>query len=78
MLWLLAMIAFVASVIGVLVGQTWWPVTMVIGAVLSIAAIVPWWTTVTPGARFGGMLVNLALLIALLPGWREQVIAFLG
>lgn len=77
LIWLAALLLFVASVIGVLTGQAWWPTTAIIGAVVSLVGILPFWRSVAPGARYGGVLFDLVILVALLPGWKDQVIAFL-
>jgi len=47
------------------------------GALMSLLAIIPWWNTVVPGAK-AGALFDLITLIALLPPWRERVMAYLG
>ena len=55
-------------------GLPWLPIG---GALVSLLAIIPWWNTVMPGAKAGG-LFDLITVIALLPPWREQVMAYLG
>ncbi len=77
LLWLLALVGFVAAVIILLSGQTWWHCVLVPAAFLSLIAILPWWNTVVPGARYGAVLMDLAILVALLPAWGEQVRAFM-
>jgi hypothetical protein len=44
---------------------------------MSLLAIIPWWNTVVPGAKVGA-LFDLITVIALLPPWREQLMAYLG
>jgi hypothetical protein len=74
---LAALVSLVAGGFGLATGQAWWPTVLVVGAVVSLAAIVPWWRAVPSGAQFGGVLADVIILVALLPGWKEQVIAFL-
>jgi hypothetical protein len=40
---------------------------------ISLLVIAPWWNTVPPGAAF-----DLLVLLALIPGWRQEVMARLG
>jgi hypothetical protein len=69
LLWLVAMIGFVGAGIGLFTHQEWWRVMTTAAAVISLVAILPWWNTVTPGARWGAILVDLILLVALAPTW---------
>ena len=68
----------VAAGIGALTGQPWWTTAAVLGAVLSLVLILPWWNTFAPASRLWAVLFDVVILAALLPGWKEQVIAFLG
>ena len=77
LVWLLALAGFLAATVGLLQGQAWWPTLAVLAALISIAVILPWWNTVTPGSKFGALAVDVLVLAALLPGWREQVMAVL-
>jgi hypothetical protein len=45
----------------------WWRTLAIIGSAVSIAAIVPWWNTVLPGAKAGVALDFAILLVILLP-----------
>ena len=65
-MWLLSVVGFIAAGAGVLLLQTWWPTLAIAAAACSIAAILPWWNTVPPGARFGAIfdvLIIAALVI---------------
>jgi hypothetical protein len=72
-LWLVAAIALAGSGFGVLFQQDWWPTLAIVGSLLSLAAIVPWWKTVPPGARIGAAF-DLLILIALLLPWNDQIV----
>ena len=76
-IWLVAAIALVGSGIALLTRQGWLPGLPIGGALMSLLAIISWWNTVVPGAK-AGALFDLITLIALLPPWREQVMAYLG
>jgi hypothetical protein len=54
-----------------------WPWLPVVGAAISLLVITPWWNTVPPGAK-AGVVFDLIILLALLPGWRGPVMALLG
>lgn len=73
LLWLVAMIGFVASGLGLLFFQGWWPQLAVASAFISLVAILPWWGTVPAGARYGAVLVDLLVLVLLLGPWAGQV-----
>lgn len=78
LIWLVALVGFLAAGIGALVGQEWWTAAAVWGSVISIVAIVPWWNTVTPGARIWPILVDVLVLAVLLGPWRDQIAAVIG
>ena len=61
LLWLVALAAFLVGIYG-LVGHQEWARTLLI----SLVAILPWWNTVTAGARVGATLVDVVVLVALL------------
>lgn len=66
-IWLAAMLLFIGSGIGVFMDGIWWRTLAIIGSAVSIAAIVPWWNTVLPGAKAGVALDVAILLVILLP-----------
>ena len=74
LLWLVALVFLVGAGLGLLLRRTWWPTVGIIGAVLSLVVIVPWWNTAVPGARYGGTLFNLLVLVALLLPWGDRII----
>ncbi|HWR65607.1 MAG TPA: hypothetical protein VN364_05770 [Bellilinea sp.] len=48
-----------------LTNQAWWASAAVIGAIVSLVPILPWWTSVTSGVKVGALL-DVAILIGLL------------
>lgn len=74
LLWLVALIGFAGAGLGLLAGQDWWRWLAVAASVVSIVVILPWWNTVNPSARTWALLVDLIVLVALVPGWGEQVV----
>jgi hypothetical protein len=77
LLWLVAAVALAGSGLALLLGWAVWPWLPIAGAVLSLLVIVPWWNTVPPGAKAGAVF-DLLILLALIPGWRGQVMTLLG
>ena len=73
LLWLIALIAFLGAVFGLLGHQEWWRSLAVMAAFTSLIAILPWWNTVTPSARFGAVVVDIVVIVALLPAWGAEI-----
>lgn len=67
LLWLVALISLVGAGVGLISGQDWWPSLTVIGAILSLVVILPWWNTVPPGAKVGAAFNLLVIILLLLP-----------
>jgi len=67
LLWLVAMVGFVGTGLGLLFRQEWWPALAIPTAVISLVAIIPWWKTVPPGAWVGAAFDLLLIIILLLP-----------
>jgi len=67
------MIAFLGAGFGLLAHQDWWRFLAVAAAFISLVAILPWWNTVTPGARIGAVMVDILIIAVLLPGWGEEI-----
>ncbi len=63
-LWLLALVGWVVAGAGALTGTEWWPALAVASAVVSIAAMAPWWDAMPPGVRLG-LLADVVVLLAL-------------
>jgi hypothetical protein len=78
LLWLVALIAFVGGALGLVGHQDWARPLLVAAAFISLIAILPWWNTVTAGARTGAILVDLAVIFALLPPWGDQIMRSFG
>jgi hypothetical protein len=74
LLGLVALIGFVAGSLGLVTQQAWWPMVTIAAAVISIVTIVPWLTTWPTGSMIGALLVDVAVLIALLPPWSQQLV----
>lgn len=72
MLWLVALVGWVVSGVGVIQGAEWWPALAKGSAVVSIVAIVPWWRTVPVGAWLG-VLADVVVLVGLLSTWGRDI-----
>ena len=78
LIWLAALVGFIAAGIGALTGQEWWTAAAKWSSVISIVAIVPWWNTVTPTARLWPIIVDVLVLGALLGPWRDRIAGLMG
>lgn len=65
LIWLMAAAVLVAGGVGLVTNLRWWVTMTLVGSVLSLVAVVPWWKTVVPGARIG-LVFNLLVLLMLL------------
>jgi hypothetical protein len=67
LLGLLALLGFCAGALGLIIHQEWWPAVTIAAAAISIVAIVPWLSAWPLGSAIGALLVDVAVLVALLP-----------
>ena len=73
--WIAALILFVISSAGAFMGETWWRDWAILGAVVSMVAMVPWWNSILIGAK-AGVFLNIAILLVLLFSWGEDIVGF--
>ena len=74
LLWLAAA-ATLGAAGGGLLWQRFWGVPLaLVGALISLAVILPWWNTVPPGAKLGA-LFDLLVLVVLLSPLKSAVVA---
>jgi hypothetical protein len=78
LLWLLAMLGFMAAAIGLITRQEWWPALAVASAVVSLVVLLPWWNTITPSSRVWVLLADLVVIVAFGFPWKQQIIEALG
>lgn len=71
-IWLAAMLGLLAAAVLLVVGRGQFYPVATAAAILSLAAIVPWWNTVVPGARVGAIF-DMLLLVAICLPWRQMV-----
>lgn len=77
LLWLAAAWTLTGSGLGIFFDQDWWPMAAIFGAMLSLAAIIPWWNRVRRSSKLGVML-DIIILVVLLTPLRERVMGILG
>jgi uncharacterized membrane protein YphA (DoxX/SURF4 family) len=77
-LWLISMGAFIASAIGLLMGQSWWTTVAFIASFLSLIAFIPWWNTFAPGPKQAIVLVDVVVIAVLLGPWKGELLARIG
>lgn len=76
LLWLAAAWTLTGSGLGIFFGKDWWSMVAIIGAMLSLAAIIPWWNRVRRSSKLG-VVLDVIILVALLTPLREQIIGIL-
>ena len=77
LLWIVAALGLAGAGFGLLFGQDWWPTLALVGAVVSLLAIVPWARVVPPGA-WAGACLDLVIVAALLLPWGNRLIEVLS
>jgi hypothetical protein len=77
LLWLAAGLAFLAAGFGLIFELAGWSSYGLVGASLSLIAILPWWRTVTSGPRHLAALVDLLVLVGLAIPWGSLISASL-
>lgn len=75
-LWLLSTLMLCGAGVGLLLGESWWVTSAIIGAAASLVVIFIWWKAVPPGARFGAFF-DAVLLVVLTSPLREQILTLL-
>lgn len=65
-LWLAPTIGFVFAAAGLFTGQAWWRPVAIGSAVVSLAAIALFWEALPVGSRVGAIVVDLAVVGALI------------
>lgn len=73
--WLVALVLFLAAAIGLVRRASWWTSAVLTAAVLSLLVLVLWWNTITPESRVWVALVDVAIIAALAGPWRANVMA---
>jgi hypothetical protein len=77
LLWLAAAAALAGSGAGLILQETWWVTLAVLGSILSLLVIVPWWNSVPPGAKIGAAF-DVILLVVLLTPLKDWLLPLLG
>jgi hypothetical protein len=65
--WLIAVVGFIGSTVGISLSQGWWMPLVVASSAVSLLVIVPWWNTVPPGAKVGAVFDSLIILALITP-----------
>ena len=76
--WLLALAGFLIAAVGLVTSAAWWPGYAVGAATLSLAVLLLWWNTITPGSRVWVAFVDVAVLFALLGPWKARVVEIIA
>jgi len=74
LLGLVALLGFFGSAIGLIMYQDWWPTMAVAATAISLVLIIPWWNAWPVSSLIGALLVDAAILVALVPPWGHQLV----
>ncbi len=74
LIWLLALVTSVGAGVGLLARQDWWIPLAIVSSVISLVAVVPWLNVMPPISAIGAVLMDLAVLGALLLPQGEQLV----
>lgn len=74
LLWLFPMVGFVLGTYGLWVDASWWRPVLVVSAVVSITAILPWWKVMPTFSYLGALAIDVLVLVAVLTPWGDQLI----
>lgn len=77
LVWILPMVGFAATAVGIWTAAAWWPWFAVASSIASLVAVLPWWGPMPKGSYVGAVTVDLVVLLALLGPWRDQVLSAL-
>ena len=77
LLWLAAAWMLMGSGLGIFLGKDWWTTLAIIGSVLSLGAIIPWWNRVRRSAKLG-VVLDAIIIVGLLSPLREKIIELIG
>lgn len=75
--WLAAAWTLTGSGVGLFLQKDWWSTVAVIGAMLSITAVVPWWNRTRRSARLG-LIIDGVILVGLLGPLKDKVFELIG
>lgn len=78
LLWLIPLVGFLLGSYGLWVDASWWRPVLGVSAVVSIVAVLPWWSVMPTFSYLGALAVDALVLIALLTPWGDQVIRSFG
>lgn len=67
LVWLVVVVGFIATGLGLVFSREWWPSLAAAAAVTSLIVILLCWTTVPAGAKIGATFDLLVLTVLLLP-----------
>lgn len=74
---LIVIILFVGSALGVLMEEKWWRQLAIVGSMISLIIIVPFWDSVIVGMLAGAAL-DVAIILTLILPWGENLTDYFG
>ncbi|NIM92422.1 MAG: DoxX family membrane protein [Anaerolineales bacterium] len=77
LMWIAAAWALVGSGIGIFLGKDWWSTIAIVGAVLSLGAVIPWWNRTRRSAKLG-VVLDVIIIVVLLTPLKETIFELIG
>jgi ABC-type Fe3+ transport system permease subunit len=74
---IIVVVLFVGSALGVLMEKNWWRQLAIVGSVISLAIIIPFWNSVIVGMLAGAAL-DVAIILTLMLPWGEKLTEYFG
>lgn len=75
--WIASLVLFLISSIGAFTGESWWREWAVIGSMVSIIAMAPWWRSILFGAKLG-VVLDIVILIVVPFSWGQGIVDLFG
>jgi hypothetical protein len=74
LLWLIPLVGFVLGTYGLWTGQVWWRPVLIVSAVVSIVAVLPWWNVMPRFSYLGALAVDVLVLVGAFTPWGAEVV----
>jgi hypothetical protein len=74
LLWLFPMVGFVLGTYGLWINAPWYRPVLVVSAVVSITAVLPWWKVMPASSYLGALAIDALVLVAVLTPWGDELI----
>jgi hypothetical protein len=78
LLWLIPLVGFVLGTYGLWTGQGWWRPVLIVSAVVSLVAVLPWWNVMPRFSYLGALAADVLVLVGAFTPWGADVAKAFG